>query len=110
MNEIIHKNLTENRWHTFSLAEQLGNIGSEVSRASRQEGKDQKLFDGAVERALELFSLTLSDKRWKNRMRELGRVKEVFCDAILGGEEYGSKLKDIQKYFDYFGILAMSKI
>ena len=110
MNKIIHKNLAEGRWHTFSLAEQLGNIGSEVYRASKQEAGDRKLFDAAVDRALELFNLTLSDKRWKWRLKEIGRTRDVFCDAVLGGKEYGSKLKDLQKYFDYFGIVARSNI
>ena len=100
----------KNRWYTFSLAEQLGNIGSEVSRASRQEGKDQKLFDGAVERALELFDFTLNDKRWKSRISELSRAKELFSDAVLGGKEYGSKLEDLQKYFDRFALVARMHI
>ena len=100
----------EKRWHTFSLAEQMGNIGSEVSRASRQQGKDEKLFNGAVDRALELFDFTLSDKRWNGRLREIGRARDVFSDAVLGGFEYGSKLSDLQKYFDQFGMLAMSRI
>lgn len=115
----IHKNLAAGRWGELSISEQMGNIGSEVSRASRQEGKDKKLFDAASDRALELFDLTLSDKRWqknsgsgskngggKGRLREIGRAREFFCDAISGGKEYGTKLADLQKYFDYFGIAA----
>ncbi|MEK7185231.1 MAG: hypothetical protein AAB726_01275 [Patescibacteria group bacterium] len=119
----IHKNLAAGRWGELSLSEQMGNIGSEVSRATRQEGKDKKLFDAASDRALELFDLTLSDKRWrensksgskngggKGRLQEIGRAREFFCDAILGGKEYGTKLVDLQKYFDYFGIAARSHI
>jgi hypothetical protein len=105
-NKLIHRDLSNGRWFTFSLAEQMGNIGSEVSRARIQENKDPELFRKATDRALELFDLTLSDKRWKGRLREIGRAKDVFCDAILGGQEYGSSFKDIQKYFDYFGIEA----
>ena len=93
----------------MSLAEQLGNIGSEVYRAGKQQNIDKNLFDKAVARALELFDLTLSDKRWKGRLREIGRARDVFCDAVLGGKEYGSNFQDIQKYFDYFGIAAMSR-
>jgi hypothetical protein len=110
VNISIHKNLAEGEWFKMSLSEQLGNIGSEVSRTSRQEGKDEKLFLSAVERALELFDLTLSDKRWKGRLREIGRARELFCDAVLGGEEYDSRLKDLQKYYDYFGMAARMHI
>ena len=106
MNQPIHKDLANGRWSTFSLSEQMGNIGSEVSRASKQENKNPELFLKATDRALELFDLTLSDKRWRGRLKEIGRAREVFCDAILGGKEYGTHLQDLQKYFDYFGIAA----
>ncbi|MFH0804184.1 MAG: hypothetical protein V1896_01105 [Candidatus Zambryskibacteria bacterium] len=106
MNQTIHKDLAEGRWFTMSLAEQMGNIGSEVSRAGKQQGKNENLFNKAVERALELFYLTLHDKRWKGRLKEIGRAKDVFCDAVLGGKDYDSSFKNIQKYFDYFGIAA----
>ena len=94
------------RWQKFSLAEQLGNIGSEVLRASRQENKDEKLFWGAVERGLELFDLTLDDPRWKGRRREIARAREVFCDAVYGGKLYKSSLQDLTRYFDIFALAA----
>lgn len=107
-NKVIHKNLANGKWLTLSLAQQMGNIGSEVSRASRQQGKDEKLFWGSVERAMELFNLTLSDKRWTSRLRELGRAREVFADAVLGSREYGTNFQDLQKYFDQFAMLTMA--
>ncbi|MEK7116754.1 MAG: hypothetical protein AAB837_01145 [Patescibacteria group bacterium] len=110
MSEITHKYLANGRWFAFSLAEQMGNIGSEVSRTRIQENKNPELFKKAADRALELFDLTLSDKRWFGRLREIGRARDVFCDAILGGKEYGTNLKDLQKYFDYFGIAARLRV
>lgn len=101
-----HKDLAAGRWHTFSLAEQMGNIGSEVSRASKAQGKDERRFQSAVDRCLELFDLTLADARWKGRLREIGRAREVFCDAVFGGKEYGSTLEGIQSYFDQFAVVA----
>ena len=102
----IHKELAAGRWYRFSLAEQLGNIGSEVLRTSRQEGKDEKLFWGAVERALDLFDLTLGDPRWIGRRREIGRAREVFCDAVYGGKLYKSSFPDLIRYFDQFAFAA----
>ena len=102
-----HKELAAGRWFELSLAEQMGNIGSEVSRASRWQGKDEKLFQGAVERALELFDLTLSDERWRGRRREIARAREVFCDAVYGGKLYQSFLPDLKRYFDYFAWIAV---
>lgn len=109
-----YKEAVKEKWQRFSLIEQLANIGSEVSRAKNWQGKDKKLFWGAVERAIDLFDLTLQDKRWrgkeKKKLKELVRVKELFCDALLGGKEYGTTLEDLDKYFLYFGILARSNI
>lgn len=104
-----HKNLAAGRWYELTLMEQLGNIGGEVLRAERQQGKDQKLFWQAAERALDLFDLTLEDPRWKGRRREIARAREVFCDAISGGRLYKSNLPDIRRYFDQFAFAARNK-
>ena len=93
------KYFSRERWHKMSLPEQLSNIGSEVGRAAKWQTKDAKTFDGAVERALELFDLTLEDSRWRGRLLEIGRLKEVFCDGVLGGKEYGTVLSSLEKYF-----------
>ena len=97
--------VSKERWWTMSLAEQLGNIGSEVGRASKWQGKDENSFWGAVTRALELFDLTQADKRWGSRQYEFNRAKETFADAVLGGHEYKSSLKDLEKYFMNFALL-----
>lgn len=102
----LHKNLASGRWFELSLMEQLGNIGSEVSRAQSAQGKDAVRFQNATDRALELFDLTLSDMRWRGRLTEVGRAREVFCDAVLGGKEYGSSLGDSNRYFTQFAIAA----
>lgn len=102
----VHKKAASGRWQEFSLREQLGNIGSEVLRASRQHGKDEKLFLAAVERALELFDLTLEDPRWRGRRWEIARAREVFVDSVTGGREYKSSLEDLVRYFDHFADAA----
>ena len=107
--KVIHKELAEGRWFQLSLCEQLGNIGSEVSRALRWRDKDRDNFERAIERALELFDLTLRDQRWKKRLREIARARELFCDAITGGKEYKSSLEDLDRYFYYFAFAARNK-
>lgn len=110
----IHKDLAAGKWQKLSLAEQLGNIGSEVLRASRDKDdgstkltiKNEQLLSGPVERALELFDLTLNDHRWKGRYREIARAREVFCDAVYGGKLYGSSLQALVPYFDNFAFAA----
>jgi hypothetical protein len=102
----LHGNTVVERWREMTLAEQLGNIGSEVSRAANSQEKDDVRFNKAVDRALELFDLTLSDPRWKGRLLEVGRMRDVFCDTVLGAHEYGDDLKSLVKYFDQFVFAA----
>lgn len=101
-----HADLASGKWGTFSLPEQLGNIGSEVSRALRWQKKDARLFDGAMTRALELVDLTLKDSRWKGRLKEVARAREFLCGAWLGQVQYGTQLADLDRYFFKFALLA----
>ena len=107
---VLHKDLAAGKWHTLSLAEQLGNVGSEVHRALKWQGKDEKQFSTAVERALELFGFTLDDVRWRGRLREIARAREVFCDAVSGGREYHSSLEDLDRYFFLFALAARERL
>jgi len=91
--------VSETRWHTLPLSEQTANIGSEIGRAAKWQKKDDKTFYSAVGRAMELIDPTLEDPRWHNRLLELGRFKEFFCDAVLGGHEYGTTLVSLENYF-----------
>src|SRR3989344_5769645 len=107
--EFLHKELATGRWFKLSLAEQMGNIGGEVSGASHWQYQDKNSFQSAVDRALDLFDLTLEDSRWKGRRLEIARAREVFCDAVYGGELYDSSLADLTRYFDQFALAAQTQ-
>lgn len=95
------------KWFKLSLSEQMANIGSEVIRAVRWYQKGEKEhWERAVERALELFDLTLSDKRWKNRAKEIARMRETICDFFYCGNQYRSNLLSLDNYFLYFALAA----
>lgn len=108
MTEIVHRDLAAGRWGQFSLAEQLANVGSEVGRMLRWRGRDERLMTGAFERALELLDLTLADRRWRDRLREIARARELLCDAAAGGREYGTTLEALDRYFLAFAVAARS--
>ena len=93
---------------TLSLSEQLGNIGSDVSRAVLWRDKDEAIFDRAIDRSLELLDLAIGDARWRGRLKELTRTREILCDAVLGGHEYGSTLEDMEAYFFHFAAATRS--
>lgn len=105
----IHKNLVAGKWENLTLAEQLGNIGSDIHRAIRWQQTDLTSHNQAIHRALELLDLTIQDARWKTRLKELIRTREVLGDAITGGKLYASSLQKLDDYFTHFAIAARIK-
>jgi hypothetical protein len=104
----IHSDQAAGAWLKLSLAAQLGNVGSEVSRAIRWRSRDPQVAWRALERALELMDLTLADPRHRGsgRLRELARAREVLVDFLAGSNEYGSTAQSLQRYFDIYAIAA----
>ena len=94
----LHPDLTAERWGQFSLAEQLANVGSEVGRMVRWRERDGRLMTRAFDRALELLDLTLADPRWRDRLREIARIRELLCAAALGEPAYATTLEDLDRY------------
>jgi hypothetical protein len=103
-----HPELASGRWFTFSIAEQLGNVGSEYERALRAKGQgDEVRFEHALARLLELLDFSIADPRWRNqRLRELCRVREIVCDQLCSERPEPWSLPDLRDYFLNFGILA----
>lgn len=109
MDVVYHKSLASGHWFELSLAEQMGNIGSEIGRAVKRKQRGESTeADKAVERALELFDLTMSDSRWlkTRRLREIARAREVACDLFFGDNIYGSTFESLEKYFYQFAVAA----
>ena len=109
MTEAQHRDLAARRWWTLSLFEQLGNVGSEISRTIRWTSRNPGLAKSAFYRALELLDLTLADpahRKSKARLREMARTREVVVDFFAGSNEYGSTAASLQKYFDAYALAA----
>ncbi len=89
------------RWHTLTLMEQLGNVGSEVDRAIRaHETRNVARFDNALARALELFDLTAADDRWRGgRRREILRAREEFCRLFFAPDVPAQSTQGLRRYF-----------
>lgn len=95
----------------MSLAEQMGNIGSEVGRAGawRDRG-NQEYAQMAFFRALELFGLTLADERWRGaKRREIARAREALCDAFGESDKRSTALSSLNGYFSHFAIMARAR-
>ncbi len=104
-----HRDLAAGRWWELTLAEQLGNVGSEVGRAVRWSGRNPALAEAAFHRALELIDLTLDDPRHRRsvaRLREIARAREVMVDFLAGPNQYASTGPSLEKYFDAYALAA----
>lgn len=107
MSGVLHLRLANEGWQQLTLMEQLANIGSEVGRAARARSQgNQDRFAGALDRALELFDLTLADDRWRGRRREIARAREVVCDFLVGDNEFRSTVESLDAYFLPFAMAA----
>jgi hypothetical protein len=104
-----HAELAAGGWGRLSLVEQLGNVGAEVGRMRRWREKDERLAAGAFERALELLDLTLADPRWRGRLKEIARARELLCDAASGGRDHGATLEELDRYFLAFAFAARGR-
>jgi len=94
-----HQELANGRWAKMPFRLQMGNIGSEVSRSLN--AKNEKRMNSAIDRALELFDLSLACNRGA-RLRELCRAREEFCDYFFGGNSFHTDPAKMQKYYDSF--------
>lgn len=93
------------------MAEQLANVGSEVDRAIRnsQSGRASR-FENALDRALELFDLTVADDRWRGtRRREVLRAREEFCRLFFDDDADSESARGLSRYFLQFATLARTK-
>ena len=100
-----HKNIEE-QWLKESVAYQMANIGSEVSRSLKNQDKPAR-FQGAFDRALELFDLTIKSAQIFGRtgeLREICRAREEFCD-YFNGNSYHTDPAKMQRYYDQFAML-----
>lgn len=107
MTESQPTNSLQEGWHKMTLAEQMGNAGSEVGRALNWQKKGRKEFaQKSADRALEMLDLTLSDYRWHDRLRELCRARNLTADYLYGINEFRSSPEMLEKYFFQFAVIA----
>lgn len=98
--------MTPLKWRKFSLAEQLGNIGSEATKAFFWKNKDKARAQKLTQTALELFDSTINDPRWRFQLKEVLKLREVFCDCFFGLGNFQVSQESIKKYFIPFALMA----
>lgn len=107
----LHKDLAAGRWKNMSLAEQLGNVGSEVGRAAKWQTKgDLTQRDRALERAFELLDLSKEANVGRPALKEICRAREVLADTFYGDREYGDTPEALEKYFFQYALAARKDV
>lgn len=105
--KVIHKDLSAGRWFTFSFVEQFANVGSDVERTVQWKKRGNTEYSKqALERALELLDLTISDPKNKARLKEIVRVRDMFADHYMGINEFSFTDEYWQQYFFDFAYAA----
>ncbi|OGY89574.1 MAG: hypothetical protein A3B30_02390 [Candidatus Komeilibacteria bacterium RIFCSPLOWO2_01_FULL_52_15] len=103
-----HQNAARGSWFKLSLAEQLGNVGSEYDRASKWRKQNDARFQNAFDRFLELLDLTIADGRHSfSRKRELLRLRETACSELTQTTDTSV---DLSNYFHRFALLARKAV
>lgn len=105
----IHSPELRAKWPTYSIAYQMGNIGSEVSRSLKWTARGNKhRADISIDRALELFDFTIAANVHNSaRLSEILLAREEFCDFFLGGNSWHTDPAKMQKYYDGFAVMLL---
>lgn len=99
--------MSNNKWQSLSLSEQLANIGSEVMRMlNLRRAGECRAMEESLDRALELLDLTLTDKRWRGRLKEIVRLQEVLSDCCFNYGVFAISDQMLKNYFLLFALLA----
>ena len=98
-----HQGLADGGWAEIPFNLQMGNIGSEVSRSLKWKEKgNEKRMNAAIDRALELFDLSMRFNKDHAKLREVCRAREEFCDYFFGDNYFQTNPIKMQQYYDQF--------
>jgi len=101
--------ISQERWSSFSLFEQMANIGSEVGRAIKWKEKNNQAYSQlSFYRSLELLDLTINDQKHRSHLKEITRLRECLVDYFAGNNIYGSSPDNWNRYFYPFNFAARS--
>ena len=106
---MLHKELKTEKWQSLSFFEQMSHIGAEIGRTINAKGKDDNRSNSAFERGLELLDLTIGDKKNREKLKELCRLREMLADHFYFDNIYSSSDKSWENYFYPFNYAAALK-
>lgn len=87
------------------IYQQMGNIGSEVSRALKWKNIDITKAEGAKNRAIQLIDLAICDTKNNVRIKEFELIKKEFLSSYSKNEDQ----KVWEKFFYPYSLMANKK-
>lgn len=98
------------KWSSYSIYEQMANIGAEVGRSINWKKKNnEKMSTNAFYRALELIDFTVADPKNIQRLSELLRMREMLVDFSIGENIYHSSEQNWTIYFYHYNFAARNQ-
>ena len=87
-----HQSISEDRWSTFPLDQQILMIGNEMNRAAKVlRHEDRSYRNNCYERILHLTDLTIRVQRRAALRRELLRWRDLIAELYVSSEPDGQK-------------------
>ena len=101
---LLHKELNLEKWSDRTKAQQILMIANELNRANNFiKSVQPDSVNLCYERAFELIDLTSSDIKWKGRIKEFRRCRELLAEQYMNEK----KDKKVNKQL-YMGLLRLS--
>ena len=100
MDKITHNDFE--KWHSFSLSQQMGNIGSEVSKIVRFKDTNNSRAEKSTVRALELIDLTIQSLVIKKRFPAVAEMlthRELLCNFFYKGDSVTIPPEKLEKFY-----------
>lgn len=92
---------------SLDLAQQIGNVGSELSRAYVWQSKhDTPSCQQALGRALEILDEAIVATKEPGPLKELTRLREIVADCRLPRPVYDGSIANARNYCLNFALLA----
>ena len=100
--------IDRHRWAQMTIQEQMGNIGSEVGRSIKAwQAHDNNRFNGALDRALDLFAATTEElvARKSPRTKEVLRARDQYL-SLFFDNTFQADASKLENYFMQYALAA----
>ena len=101
---VYHKHLTPEKWSAYTRGQQVLMIANELNRAKNLLNRgDRSSARLCYERAFERIDLTSEDEKWRGKLKEFRRFRELLAELYLAQDQDVHRLEQL-----YIALLRLS--